>query len=430
MTILEREVAPPRVDAPAPVARRGEPDSPIQSVFGLLTSMKLTVVLLVILALLTWLGTLAQVDRGIYYVQKEYFESWYVLPRLPWLGIVLPLPGAVPVLALLFLNLVVGGLARMRWSIRNAGILITHLGIAFLLVAGFVKMEMSYAGHLSLYESETGNAIRSLHDWELALLRQDGDQVVERTVSGDVIEGATHGQRVRVPGEGLPFTLEVHHFFEHCMPMRKGPQFAATAPLVDNVFLAADPRFLMSAKDREQKLAGCYVTVLPKDGSREVQGILWAADMLTATAPKHQPFTFEMGGQTWGVELRHKVWNLPFDVRLDKFQKTDHPGTSMPRDFSSWVTVFEEERTPREAHIYMNEPLRKDGYVFYQTSWGPQQGGGPPWYSVFEVASNPSDQWPKYACFVIGIGLLIHFLVKLLRFISRESQRRVREANA
>lgn len=429
MTILERDQEAPVAESSPPTpSRHREPDSPITSLFGLLSSMKLTVVLLVILALLTWLGTLAQVDQGIYYVQKEYFESWYVLPKM---GLVtIPLPGAVPVLALLFVNLVVGGLARMRWSLRNCGILITHLGIASLLVAGFVKLEMSYAGHLSLYENDTGNAMRSVHEWELALLRRDGDDVIERTIPGDLIEGASAGGRVRIPGEGLPFSIEVHHFAEHCMPMRKGPMFAATAPLVNNVFLATDRRFVMSAKEREQKLAGCYVTVLPKDGGQEVEGILWAADMITATAPKHLPFTFEVDGQTWGIELRHVVWNLPFDVRLDKFQKTDHPGTSMPRDFSSWVTVLEEGRSPREAHIYMNEPLRKAGYVFYQTSWGPQQGGGPPWYSVFEVASNPSDQWPKYACYVIGLGLLIHFFWKLLRFISRENQRRVREAKA
>jgi len=429
MTTLEREQVTPAVEpSAAPDLARGQADSPIRSVFDLLASMKLTVVLLVILALLTWLGTLAQASEGIYYVQKEYFESWFVLPKLGLFTI--PLPGAVPVLALLFVNLVVGGLARMRWSFRNVGILITHLGIAGLLVAGLVKLEMSYAGHLSLYEGETSNSMRSVHEWELALLRQDGDEIVERTLPGSVVESAAGGGRVRVPGEGLPFSIEVHHFSEHCAPVRKGPMFHATAPLVNNVFLSSSSRFVGAPQKREQKLAGCYVTVLPEDGSEEIQGILWAADMLVATSPEHEPFTFEVDGQTWGLELRHVVWNLPFDVRLDKFKKTDHPGTTMPRDFSSWVTVLEEGRSPREAHIYMNEPLRKDGYVFYQTSWGPQPMGGPPWYSVFEVANNPSDQWPKYACFTILIGLLIHFCWKLLRFISRENQRRAREAKA
>jgi hypothetical protein len=128
----------------------------------LLGSMKLSVWLLLILAALTWLGTLAQVGRSLFDVQREYFESWFVFAKLPvalwgWEPVskplVIPLPGAYPVMGLLFVNLLVGGLLRMKWNGRNAGILITHLGIALLLVAGFVKMHYSYAGNMALFEA-------------------------------------------------------------------------------------------------------------------------------------------------------------------------------------------------------------------------------------------------------------------------------------
>ena len=76
-----------------------------------------------------------------------------------------------------------------------------------------------------------------------------------------------------------------------------------------------------------------------------------------------------------------------------------------------------EERGEQKAEIFMNYPLRRDGFVVYQTSWGPQPMGGPPWYSVFEVSYNPSDMWPMLACFVIAAGLLIHFVMKLRRFL-------------
>ena len=93
-----------------------------------LGSMKLAVALLVLLGLLTWLGTLAQIEDGLWKAQKEYFESWFliadlelgwwgqpVLPDADGRGFVLriPLPGAYPVMALLFLNLMVGGMLRM-----------------------------------------------------------------------------------------------------------------------------------------------------------------------------------------------------------------------------------------------------------------------------------------------------------------------------
>lgn len=433
MTTLEQK--PPAAgsgaapDAMPPASRQRPARGPLQLVIGFLSSMRLTVVLLLLLAALTFFGTLAQTQDGIFYVQKEYFESWIVLIPLAKTGLGFPLPGALPVLGLLFLNLMVGGVVRLRWHLRNIGVLIGHLGIALLLVAGFVKLVVSYAGHLSLYEGDTGNAVRSFQDWELALMHKDGDAVLERTLPGSFVERAVGNRRQRIAGDDLPFTIDVHHFMEHCVPMQKGPMFNATADLVNNVFLASDARFVQPVKDRDQKLAGCYVTVLGKDGGDARQGILWAGDLLRVGGPM-RPFTFEMAGQTWGLELRHKLWTLPFDVQLDKFKKSDHPGSAMVRDYSSYVTVKEPDGADRTAHIYMNEPLRKDGYVFYQTSWGPQNSPNGPYYSTFEVASNPSDKWPEYACWVIAAGMALHFLQKLFRFIMAENRRRPLESNA
>jgi hypothetical protein len=419
---------------PARTRPRAAPTTPLGLLWWALGSMQLTVVLLVLLALLTWLGTLAQVQDGIYYVQKQYFESWYVVPKLGLLP--LPLPGAVPVMGLLFANLLVGGIARLRWSPRNAGILVTHFGIALLLLAGYVKLQMSFAGHMSLRESTTGSAIRSMHEWELALYQQDGDTVTERTVPGAVLERAVDGTPLRLPSEGLPFAIEITHFREHCIPVRKGPMLTANTPVVDGAFLFDDREQLPGAKEREQKLAGCYATVVPLAGAADPaaprqQGILWANDMQPRNvgAP-HRPWRFTVAGKTYGLELRHQLWNLPFDLRLDRFQKSEHPGTTMARDYSSFVTVMEQSGQSRAAHIYMNEPLRKDGFVAYQTSFGPDPERPGSFYSTFEVANNPSDKWPEYACYVIGVGLLWHFVAKLLRYIAAENRRRTELARA
>lgn len=436
MTTMVPDPAPP---AAAPALGSGQarpraaaPTTPLAWLWWALGSMQLTVVLLVLLALLTWLGTLAQVQDGIYYVQKQYFESWYVIPKL---GLVpIPLPGAVPVMGLLFVNLLVGGIARLRWSPRNAGILVTHLGIALLLLAGYVKLQMSFAGHLSLREGATGSAIRSMHEWELALYSQDGDTVTERIVPGAILERATTSTPLRLTIAGLPFAIEVTHFREHCIPVLKGPMVTATTPVVDGAFLFDDLEQLPRTKEREQKLAGCYATVVPTPGTADPaaprqQGILWANDMQPRNvgAP-HRPWRFAVAGKTYGLELRHQLWNLPFELRLDRFQKSEHPGTTMARDYSSYVTVFERNGTSRPAHIYMNEPLRKDGFVAYQTSFGADPLRPGAFYSTFEVAQNPSDKWPEYACYVIGVGLLWHFVAKLLRYIAAENRRRAAAA--
>ena len=101
---------------------------PFVRVFG---SLWLSVTLLMLVGLLTWLGTLEQVNTGLFEVQKKYFESFYLIQDVGPFSI--PLPGAHLVLCLLFVNLVTGGLVMIRKDWSKAGIMIAHCGILFLL---------------------------------------------------------------------------------------------------------------------------------------------------------------------------------------------------------------------------------------------------------------------------------------------------------
>lgn len=414
--------------APSPAAKPGP--SPLRAALDFLSSMKLTVVLLLAFGVLTYFGTLAQEHLGLYVVQRDYFESFYLIldtgvPLPADRTLKVPLPGGYTIMLGLFVNLVLGGVLRHRWHWRNAGILITHLGIGLLLVAGFVKLHFGYSGHVALYEGRSTSTMLSFHEFELALLRQEGDHIVERTVPATRFENAAQAPGVvEIDAPDLPFVVRVSNWLESCRPRQKGPMVAAALPVVEDAtggfFLEATP----VAREREQNLAGCYVTVVEKQGGAEHRTILHGLDARPAT-DQRTPFTFTVGGTTWGLDLRRVLWDLPFEVRLDKFQKTDHPGTLMPRDFSSWVTVIDGD-SERQVHIYMNHPLRRSDHVFFQTNWGPQPGTGrqgPPWYSVFEVAKNPSDAWPKNASYVILLGLLVHFVGKLMRFLHSSTRR-------
>lgn len=407
----------------------------LNPVVGLLASMKLSVVLLVLLGLLTWVGTLVQVDISLYEVQGDYFESMYVVhdTGVPIFGTTLKvlLPGGYLLMAALFVNLAVGGVVRLRWRWRNLGILVTHLGMALLLVAGFVKMHFSFAGKVALFEGKQTATMTSFHDYEVALVRAAGDQIYERLIPAAQFAAAVQDS-VEVDQPELPFRLVFSHWLDNAEPTLKGPMFQAPTPVVSDgdgpgVFLR--PR--QKAEEHSQNVAGCYVTVIPRDGSEAQEGIIWGAEFRPFTETRF-PFSFEVDGQQWGLDLRRVTWDLPFGVRLDRFEKSDHPGTMTPRDFSSWVTVLDGEEL-RQVHIYMNAPLRKDGYVFFQTNWGPQPGGrleGPPWFSIFEVAKNPSDKWPELASYVVLLGLLLHFIPKLFRYLGSSTRRAALQADA
>ena len=85
---------------------------PLRWLVDALSSFWLSCTLLLLLAVLTWLGTLEQVHTGLFEVQKQYFESLYVIHHAGPFAI--PLPGAMLVMAVLCVNLVLGGSAAYR----------------------------------------------------------------------------------------------------------------------------------------------------------------------------------------------------------------------------------------------------------------------------------------------------------------------------
>jgi hypothetical protein len=419
--------------------------SPASLLLRLLGSMKLSVWLLLLLALQTWLGTFAQSWKSIEDVQRDYFESWWLIGEWPisfwgtplwpdennqpW-RLRIPMPGAYPVMGLLLVNLVVGGICRMRWQARNVGILITHFGIVFLLAAGFVKLSYGYAGFLGVFETPAdGNVLPgrvyettrfvSGHEDELVLLVDRGETTEERVIPEHHLWGARGSGVVTVRGEGLPFSLQVSHWVDHSRVAPKGPMVKTLMPVVDGAFLESIAWPPGEQPQSSSEYSGCYVKMLPA-GGMPAEAILRSSRLEPFDRTRY-PWTFSVQGQRYGLELRRVTRDLPFSVRLDKFQKRDHPGTLSPMDFRSRVTARDGSGT-QPAEIFMNNPLRRDGFVLYQSNWGPQPMGGPPWYSILEVKYDPSDVWPMLACFVIFAGLATHFVLKLLRFLDSSTR--------
>jgi hypothetical protein len=101
----------------------------INKFFLVLGSNGLATILLLLLLLLTFFGTLEQMNQSLFDVQHKYFDSFILVH---WIGLIpIPMPGGYLLMALLAVNLTVGGIFRVRWRLAKTGILIAHLGIAF-----------------------------------------------------------------------------------------------------------------------------------------------------------------------------------------------------------------------------------------------------------------------------------------------------------
>jgi len=368
-------------------------------------------VLLIFLFLLTLFGTLEQVEHGLYAVQKKYFESWFLVHELG--GVPIPLPGGVLCMGLLSWNLVAGGLVRIRKSRATAGVIVVHVGILIMFAAGLVKLTASDDGYLRLYEGEESEEYVSYFLWEVIVFDADSPgEVAEFVVSDEQIRLA-EDEPVRVNHDLVPFELELRHFKENARPTREdtGLPLAGEWRLME----------LDREEEAEANIAGVYATARSATGGEQT-AILWGL--------AERPWVVESGGRRWAVHLRHKRYRMPFSIHLDKFTKLEHPGTDIPSEFSSDVTQSSGSEE-RAILIRMNEPLRDEGLVLFQSSWGPPNARpGERLFSVFSVVRNPSDHWPLYSCIVIGIGLLIAFTQKLMKYVKAQNLQRAGGAEA
>jgi hypothetical protein len=385
--------------------------SPVGKTFDFLSGFGLATALLILLGLLTWFATLEQIDNGLHATLNKYFhwKAWYLFPEINGKMVPLPLPGGYWVGALLLLNLTLGGVIRIRKGWKHAGNLISHLGIVLMLVAGGVAHHFSEHGNMLVREGATNDAAEDFFEYtvEVTEIKNNKPSTIHviRGASLDDLSGARN-RVFRFPN--LPFDLEVAGYLTHAVPVavnERAPTHEERE--VDGYYLLGLPSEIKA----EANTAACYARVIHRDGSKS------APFILAGTA--FHPFTVRHGDRVFTVDMRKRLWPMPFAVRLDRFTAEFHPGTMKPSKFVSNITRIENGGEAKVV-IRMNEPMRYEGLTFFQASY--DQSGGT-MASVFEVVKNPADRWPQYSLYVVACGMLITFLTKFGGFIATTTRR-------
>lgn len=382
----------------------------LKAIVDLFSSFGLSVVLLILFFMLTFLGTLYQVDHGLYAAQQKYFNSIFVVHYL-FDTIPVPLPGVYLVSIVFSINLIVGGIVRAKKDWKTPGVLIAHFGILVMLAGGLVTFKMSDNGNMRLYEGEASNEFVSYHNWNIEV--GNPNETDEVFVIEDSLFKDMRGADSRTfYNDAWPFDLILSGYAPNSWPKRLGPNASSAIYSVGGLYLET----LEDEAEREQNVSGCFVTLRDKESGAETEGILWGFTQ--------QPLVATFGGTPWTFELLRARWQVPFVVTLDEFKRELHPGTQMASSYESYITKTE-GASNEKIRIYMNHPLRYKGFTFFQSSWGPQNAGpNTPLFSVFSVVRNPADQIPLVSCIIIGVGLLVHFTQRLSRYLKAESRRR------
>jgi len=373
----------------------------LKKISDFVASYKLSCALFLLLLLLTYLGTMYQVENGLYQSQKKYFESVLLIH---WLfGVFpLPLPGGYLLMTITFINLFWGAVKRFRLKWSHVGFMLMHAGILILLFGAFLSYVYSTNGRMIIYEGETSNEIENPYEWELGISENNPVGIANEYIIPQSDFAGLTGTRSRTFTIGdLPFSFEIAGFAQNAeVKKREHGDELLVLPM---------------EQEFQQNRAGAHVAVIDNASGNRREGVVWSGNF--------RPTVLELSGKSWNMVLRKQRIQLPFFIRLDEFTHNTHPGTNMPREFVSEITKIE-EGVSQQFKITMNEPFRHQGYTFYQSSWGRQEGGmGNREYSVLSAVKNPADQIPLYACLITTLGLVLHFFRKLALYLQKEKVR-------
>ena len=336
----------------------------VHPVIGFFGSFGLAAVLLIMLFFLTLAGTLENnFGTNLYMVQKKYYDSIIGFHGIEVFGFYarIPFPGGMLLMGLLCINLLVGGMMRMRRSWSLVGVYIAHVGILFMLIAGLVRFLAAEEGSMTLSNDDiankSGNYSESYYDWEIAISEKldDNGKVREYIIPTDLLRLRPRDQRT-FKREGLPFELTVRGYLSNSKPVRASD---GSEGVVDGVALVPlePPR-----TEQSRAIPGAYVSLKDSNGQTR-DTVLWGN--------QRAGWVTRSGGRDYSIDLRRKRNYLPFTIVIEEFTPTFYPGTRMAKSFESKVERIDDGRSQGEkVLISMNQPMRTNNFVVYQSEVG------------------------------------------------------------
>jgi hypothetical protein len=366
-----------------------------------LTSLKLTVFCLACAMILVFVGTLDQVNIGVYEAENRYFKSFFLYFTLPGSVLRIPwFPGGYLVGGLLLLNLIAAHLARFRFSWKKAGILVLHSGVILLLLGQLFTSLFQVESQLRLNQGETKNYSVSYYHDELAVIdtsSPDFDQVFSIPDSQ-----LYKGHKVRLPVDSLE--VDINEYFTNSVLVAPDRLPSSNDPHLQIGPMAVSVRRERTYKEDERNLPSAAVSVW--NGGSKVGS--W-----NLTAGFARPAEFQAGGKNYQIVLRPKRLYKPFAIQLVQFSHDRYAGTDIPKNFSSRVRLLDpSHHEDRETLIYMNNPLRYEGMSFYQSGFDNNDTT-----TILQVVQNPSWLIPYISCALIALGMLIQFGMHLISFV-------------
>ena len=360
----------------------------IKDIINFLKQPKIFVFAIIWMMMLVVLGTLAQKDMGLYAAQNRYFSAW-----ITWFWFI-PMPGGRLTLIIILINLSFFFFKKSIWKIKKLGIVILHLGGILLLVGGGLTAMFSSEGNMVIEESAQSNHVEDYHFMELAIINTSASSFDEFTIFDQPLL-----KRNQVLAHAnLNFEIEIINYLENCEPTKRNSPTGIQHKGMLKKFMLSE---LKPEKEDNWNRPGMIYKISNSGTNADgMYGIFLGQPISQTVSVNNKDYT---------IILRRKRTYLPFSIELLDFKKILHPGTDIPKSYSSDINLIENGAV-RKILIQMNEPLRHKGYTFFQSSFieGPNSET-----TVLAVVKNYGRLFPYISSIIMCIGLLFHLSQKL-----------------
>ncbi len=430
-------VAKQKSMTPVPPARGPSHGVTLDWLINFFSSLRLTVVCLGIGLVLVFVGTIAQVELGLYKAQNEFFRSFFIYWGPKGTQWKIPVfPGGYLVGGVLLINLVTAHFRRFKLTRKKVGIWMIHIGVMLLLLGQLLTDVLSRESHMWLTEGQAKNYSDSTTKNELAVIDTTNPEFDEVVAFPESLLKSQ--KELRHPR--LPFAIGIKAHFPNSKPRLRPPMGNETpAQVTQGVaeVMEFENAPLTTAMD-DQDIPSVIVEVLGEKGplgtwvlsewltqeklaqtiQRWIQGKVEDGTLNEGITKKinrsvTQPQEFVYQGHTYQVALRPTRYYKPFTIQLLKFTHDLYRGTDIPKNFSSRVRVIRPDKgEDREVDVYMNTPLRYSGETFYQAGFDNID----PHVTILQVVRNPSWLTPYFSCVLVGLGLVVQFCTSLFGF--------------
>lgn len=301
------------------------------------------------------------------------------------------------------------------WAVfgQRAGIVLLHGGIGLMMFYELHVALTAVETQMNLVEGERTNFVHDIRTVELAFVDVT-DPKEDRVVA---IPKSFVTGRDPIETAELPFRVIVKKFEQNARlrPIKPEDTNLATEGIGQKWFPEARQQSAGTDNDSKIDMPAAYVTLESKTDGKSLGTHLVSLELSLSDKSD----VVQVGDRSYLIELRPKRYYKPYVFQLNDVRKEDYLGTSTPRNYASTVHVVDTTRNVDEDKtIWMNNPLRFADETFYQSGYHQEEGTGVE-HTTLSVVANSGWMMPYVGCMLVGVGMLVHFLSILFRFLTR-----------